>query len=157
GEACAEVAVLGEALPEPVEALGDGLALGRQRERLGALVDLDPGDDALFGEHRWERDTVARRLADRLVEQDHAAGELLGALGSEEEVAIGAAIPLRRLDADLVETLLDRARALVGGEDALAGGDDGPGGACELGRVHGLTPALVHSHSIVPRGLLVMS
>src|SRR5262249_60813991 len=119
GGACGEVAVLGEALPEPVEALGDGVALGRQRERLGALVDLDPGDDALFGEHRWERDTVARRLADRLVEQDHAADELLDALGGEEEVAIRAAIPLRRLDADLVETLLDRVRALAARSPSL--------------------------------------
>ena len=75
----------------------------------------------------------------------------LDALGGEEEVAVGAPVLLGRLDADLVEPLLDRAGALVGGEDALAGGDDRPGGGFELGHIHG------HSHSMVPGGLLVMS
>ena len=43
-EARAELAVLGQALAQPVEALGDRLALGAG-ERLRAGVDLDAGDD----------------------------------------------------------------------------------------------------------------
>ena len=45
-EACAQAVILGEAFPQPVEALGDRFA-GEGRERLGAGVHLDPGDHAL--------------------------------------------------------------------------------------------------------------
>ena len=71
-------AVLREPLAQPVEALGDRLALG-ERERLRARVDLDPGDDPLRLEQLRERRPVGARLADRLVEEDDAADELLGA------------------------------------------------------------------------------
>ena len=74
-EARAELAVLGESLAQPVQALGDGLA-GEQRERLRAGVDLDPGDRAGGLEDLHEGDAVVRRLPDRLVEQDHAADVL---------------------------------------------------------------------------------
>ena len=63
-------------------------------------------------------------LADRLVEEDHAADEVLGAVGREEQVAVGAPVLLGRLDADRVEALLDRPVALVGGEDALPRRDE---------------------------------
>src|SRR5205085_8787175 len=114
----AEVAVLLEPAAEAVEALGDRLA-GRVRERLRALVDLDPGDDPAALEQLRERRAVGRGLPDRLVEEDDAADELLDSLGREEEIAVGAAVLLRRLEVDRVEALLDRAVALVGGEDAL--------------------------------------
>ena len=135
GEACAERAVLLEALAQAVEALGDRLAR-RERERLGAAVDLDPRDDPLPREQLRERRPVGGRLADRLVEEDHAADVLRGAVGREEQLAVGAAGLLRRLDADGVEALRDRAGALVGGEDPLAGGDERPCGCLELGH-HG--------------------
>src|SRR5690606_22951926 len=79
-------------------------------------------------------------LADRLVEEDHAADELLGAPGREEQLAVGAAVLLGGLDRDRVEALLDGAAALVGGEDALAGRDERAGGRLEivaLGVAHG--------------------
>jgi hypothetical protein len=78
GEARAEAAVLDEPLAEAVETLGNHLVRG-ERQRLGALVDLDAGDDALVGEELRERRTVARLLPDRLVEEDHAADVVLAA------------------------------------------------------------------------------
>ena len=66
-----ELAVLVEALAQAVETLGDGLALG-PGQRLGALVDLDAGDDAGVLEHLRERHAVLRGLADRLVVEDDA-------------------------------------------------------------------------------------
>src|SRR5205823_1996754 len=103
------------------------LAVG-ERQRLRALVDLDPGDDALALEQLRERRSVRRRLADRLVEQDHPRDVLLGALRREEQVAVRTPVFLRRLDADRVEALLDRPLALVGGQDPLAVGDEGASG-----------------------------
>src|SRR5690242_13988733 len=122
-EARAEPAVLLEPCAQAVEALGDGLALG-ERERLRTGVDLDPGDDALRREQLRERRAVERALADGLVEEDDAADELLGAFSREEEVAIRAPVLFGRFDADRVESLLDRARALVRGKDSLALGDE---------------------------------
>ena len=68
----AELAVLDQPLAQTVEAVGDEL-VGRLRERRRALVDLDAGDDALRLEDLRERAAVGGVLADRLVEQDHAA------------------------------------------------------------------------------------
>ena len=59
-EARAEPAVLREPLAQPVETLGDRLAVG-ERERLRALVDLDPGDDPLRA--RAASGTACRRRA----------------------------------------------------------------------------------------------
>ena len=72
-------------------------------KRLGALVDLDAGDDAALLEQRREGHAVLRLLAQRLVEQDHAADELLGAGGREEQLAIGAAVLLRRRQIDVLK------------------------------------------------------
>src|SRR5207237_5695773 len=81
-------------------------------------------------------------LPDRLVEQDDAADVLLDPVGGEEEIAVAAAGLLCRLDADRVETLLDRAVALVRGEDPLALGDDRRCGPVQRLNVHflGLRP-----------------
>src|SRR6266849_9282867 len=118
-KAHAELPVLLEPAAEPVEPLRDLLAR-RVGEVLRALVDLDPGDDPLALEQLRERGDVRRGLADRLVEQNHAADVVGGALGGEQQLAVGAPGLFGRLDTDRVEPLLDRAVALVGGEDALA-------------------------------------
>ena len=133
-----ELVVLLEASAEPVEALGDRLAL-RERQRLRAEVDLDPGDDALRGEQLWERRSVERALADRLVEEDDAADVFLGTGRREEQIAVGAPVLLGRLEPDRVEALLDRAGALVSGEDALPLGDERLRGLVQLG-VHRVLP-----------------
>jgi hypothetical protein len=130
-EARAEAAVLLEPLAQPVEPLRDRLALGGG-ERLRAGVDLDARDDALRGEQLRERCPVVGRLADRLVVEDHAADVLLDARRREEEIAVGAAVLLGRLDVDCVEALLDRAGALVGGEDPFPLGDERGRGLVEL-------------------------
>ena len=127
----AEAVVLLEPFAQPVEAFGDRLAVG-ERERLRALVDLDPRDDALRREQLRERRSVERALADRLVEEDDAADVLLGAGRREEQVAVRAPGLLGRLEADRVESLLDRAVALVRREDPLALGDERPGGLVQL-------------------------
>jgi hypothetical protein len=109
-------------LPEPVQPLRHGLSLeGGQRLRAG--VDLDPRDHARLLEDLGERRPVLGRLADRLVVQDHAGDMVSEPRGGEEELAIGATVLLRRLDADLVEPLLDRPARLIGGEDPFAGGN----------------------------------
>ena len=141
GEPRAELAVLREALAQAVEALGDLLAR-RERERLRALVDLDPGDDPEPLEQLRERLAVGRALADRLVEEDHAADVLGGARGREEQLAVGAPVLLGRVDADRVEALRDRAVALVGGEDPLPGRDECAG--CFLEPVMVSVPLAAH-------------
>ena len=131
GEAGAELAVLGEPLAQAVEPLRDRLGL-REREWLRAEVDLDPRDDPLRVEQLRERRPVRGALADRLVVEDDAADVLLGARRREEQLAVGAPRVLRGLEADRVEALLDRAGALVRGENALAVGDKRLGGVVQL-------------------------
>jgi hypothetical protein len=131
GEARTQLTVLGESLAQAVEALGDRLAL-RVRERLGARVDLDAGNDPFRGEQVRERRSVRGLLPDRLVVEDHSPDVLLGPFGGEQQLAVGAARLLGRFDADRVEPLLDRPGALVRGEDPLAVGDDGPGDLLKL-------------------------
>src|SRR5204863_1629258 len=97
-EARAELAVLLEPLAQTVEALRHRLA-GRVREWLRAPVDLDSRDDSAAFEQLRERRPVGRRLADRLVEQDHAADVLLDPVRSEEKVAVRTPVLLGRLDA----------------------------------------------------------
>ena len=96
-EARPERVVLREAGAEAVEALRHLLA-GVAGQVVGAGVDLDPGHDALRGEHLGERRAVVRRLPDRLVVEDHAADVVLEARRREEEVAVGPPVLLGRLD-----------------------------------------------------------
>ena len=131
GEPGAQLPVLVQPVAQAVEALGDRLALG-EGERLRALVDLDTGDDALALQERRERRAVRGALADRLVEEDHPADVVLRAGRGEEQVAVCAPALLGRLDIDRVEALLDRAVALVGGENSLPRSDQRPGDRLEL-------------------------
>ena len=82
------------------------------------------------------------RLADRLVVEDHAGDVVAEPRRREEELAVCAARLLGRLDADRVESLLDRARRLVGGEDSVLGRDESPGGELELIGLHRRPPSL---------------
>ena len=95
------------------------------RERLCSRIDLDPRDDPLVGKQLRERRPLRRALPDRFVVEDDAADRVLQAGCGEEHVAVGAPVLLRRLEADRVEALLDRAGALVGGEDPLVVGHQG--------------------------------
>ena len=87
---------------------------------LGAHVDLDAGEDAARSEKRAEVHSVRRALAQRFVEEDDAADVFLDSLRREEKLTIGAPVLLGGFDADAVEALLNRARALVRREDAFA-------------------------------------
>ena len=118
GEPGTERVVLGQTLTQPVEPFGHGLTVGAG-QRLRAGVDLDARDDALVGQQLRERRAVGARLADRLVEEDDAADEVADLGSGEQQVAVGAAQLLGRLDADRVEALLDRAGRLVGGQDPV--------------------------------------
>ena len=73
----------------------------------------------------------AELLADRLVVEDHARDVVARALRREEGRGRRVRL-LGGLDSDRVEPLLDRARALVRGEDALALGDERACGAFEV-------------------------
>ena len=147
-EARVDLPILREAFAEPVEPFGDRLAFG-QCERLRSFVDLDAGNDSLGLEELRERRPVGRRLADRLVEENDAADELLGSLRREEELPVLPARLLGGLDSDRVEPLLDRRVALVRREDALAVGDDLCGGLLQLLKIHHpLLPRLCPGRSI---------
>ncbi len=137
GEAGAGFTVLDQALAEAVEALGDGLVLAAVDQRLDAPVDLDARDHAPGGQALRERLAVQALLEQGFLEQDHAAGVLLEAGRGEQQIAVGLAVGLGVLDTDLVETLLDGAGGLVGGQQALAGGDHRQSGFAENLFVHG--------------------
>ena len=98
-EACTQPAVLFEPVPQTVESLRDRLAL-RERERLGARVDFDPRDHALGLEQLREGGSVRGALANRLVEEDHAADVLLDALCGEQQVSVRPPVLLGRLHPD---------------------------------------------------------
>jgi hypothetical protein len=71
-----------------------------QRQRLGAPVDLDTGDDAPARQQLGERDIVARALAQGFVEQDDAADLALDAVGGEQDLAVAPALFLGGLHLD---------------------------------------------------------
>jgi hypothetical protein len=98
------LAVLGQPLPQSVQALDDLLA-EKPGKVDGSLVDLDPRDDALMAEDLGERRPVARSLADRLVEENYTADELTGALGGEQEFAVSTAVLLGGSDLHRSERL----------------------------------------------------
>ena len=130
GEACSEGPVFLEPLAKPVEPFCNCFSV-RVREWLRALVDLDARDAPLPLEQLRERGAVRRALPDRLVEEDHPADPLLGALGGEQQIAVGTAVLLGRPDADRVEALLDRAAALVGRQDPFPRRNERPGDLVE--------------------------
>ena len=128
-------------------------APSRERERLRAHVHLDPGDDPAPGEQLREGRAVGRALPDRLVVEDHARDELLRALGREQQVPVGAPVLLGRLDADRVEALLDRPRALVRGQDPLALGHERLRGLVErLSARHRIASSVVSQRRLSPSG-----
>lgn len=71
-EASTQAAVLSEALSQPVEPVGHRLDR-RKGEGLGAEVDLDARNGATRLEQTGKGCAVGGRLADRLVDEDHAA------------------------------------------------------------------------------------
>ncbi len=122
GEFGADLGIVGDAGGEPVEALGHRLA-GRERQGLGAGVELDAGDGARRLDDVDERGSVLGFLADRLVEEDDARDVALhGVRRAEQHFAVVAAVLLGVRGVDRFEALGDRAGRLVGGQDALAGG-----------------------------------
>jgi hypothetical protein len=106
GEASAHLVVLGEAVTQAVEALGDLLARV-SGQVLGAGVDFDSGDDAQLLEELGERCAVAGALADGFVVEDDAAHVLLHALGGEEHLPVGPAVLFGGFDGEGGEALAD--------------------------------------------------
>ena len=138
GEAGPQRRVLGEPLAQPVEAFRHLLVRGA-RERLRTPVDLDARNDPLAREDLDQGRPVIRPLANRLVEEDDAAHVVRRPRRGEEHLAIAAAGLLGVRDAQRLEAAPDAGVTLVGGEDALARGDEGTG--------RGLQPVHVHSWS----------
>merc|ERR1719301_182302 len=71
-------------------------------------------------------------VEERLLVGDGAGDVLAEALGLKKKLAVAHAVRLRVLDVDRGEALADRARRLVGREDALARRRDGVGRGDEL-------------------------
>lgn len=85
GEASAGLVVLAAPGAEGIKALGGGLAVG-SGELDGALVDLDPGDDAVLLEDLDEGLAVGGFLVECLLEEDDAGEVGEGVGGGEEEL-----------------------------------------------------------------------
>ena len=100
--------VLGQALAQAVEALGDLLA-AEAGQRLRARVDLDAGDDARSLEQLRERRAVGGAAGGTSRRTGYAADVLGGALGREQQLAQRAADLLGRLDAGRLQALVHRA------------------------------------------------
>ena len=93
-----------------------------ERQRLGALVDLDAGQRAGLLDQLDQRRAVLGFLADGLVVEDDAGNVLRHRLGgAEQHLAIVAPGIGVEFHADGVEALLDRAGGFIGGQDAAAG------------------------------------
>ena len=132
GEVGAVALVLGAALVEAVEALGGRLVDGAGQVD-GALVDLDAGHDASLLEQLGKRCSVVALLVQCLLEQNDARDVLGGRVRrGEQELTIDAAIVLGVLQLDVAEALADGARALVGGQNALARAHDALGNGGKL-------------------------
>ena len=121
-EAGAHAVIFREAIPQPVQSLGDGLLRGAGK-RLRAGIDLDAGNDALAREHLGERRPAGALLTDGLVVQDGAADELGHAARGEQHLAVGAPALLSGPDPERVEPPGQGGDGLVGRENALAVGD----------------------------------
>jgi hypothetical protein len=101
----------------------------KARERLGAGVDLDAGNDAGLLERLRERHAGERLLADRLVVEDRAADAAAEVRRRHDHVAVGTRASLGLGDAELGEALVAGRRALVHREEAAVAGDE-RAGAC---------------------------
>jgi hypothetical protein len=119
-ESRTEASVLGEALAQVVEALGDVLTLVT-RERLRAVVDLDARDDAKARAQRRYRFARGALLPDRFVLENDARNELFDARRREHQLAKIAAARFGRRDLVCVVAFRQRLRSFVGSEDAFAG------------------------------------
>ena len=100
---------------------------GKPASGLVPASTLIPGIDALPRAALGERGAVVGALPDRLVEQDHPADVLAEAGGGEEDLA-GRRGARSSVDSTPIAAsrLAIVGRALVGGQDALAGGDQRP-------------------------------
>src|SRR5690606_9787938 len=119
GEARAQLVVLLQPRAQAVQALGDQFARAT-RQRLGALVDLDAGNDAGIDHEARERQAVAVGLADGFGVEDRAADVMAEVRRGQQQLAVGAAVGLVAGHADGLETPGDRARRFVDRQDALA-------------------------------------
>jgi len=140
GEARALRVRLGRALGQVVDAHAPRLRVAERASssprdaRLGvALVELDAGNHAIFGDHVNELLAVLVLLEERLDVQDHARDVLAQPRGGVEHRAVGGAALGRVGDfggLDVAGTQ-PRASRLIGGKEALAGRREGVGGRLE--------------------------
>ena len=130
GEARTHPCVLDETVAQSIESLGDLLARATG-QFLRTRIHLDTRQDARLRQGLGDRQAGLRVLAERLVEEDHAADELRQARGREEAVAVGDPRVGAGVDVDRRETLPDGRSALVRSEDPLFRGNQCLGGVCE--------------------------
>ena len=123
GEPGAEPAILREPLAQAIEPFGDHLA-GAERQRLGALVDLDAGrSQPACLDHLDQRRAVLGVLADGLVVEDDAGDVLRHRVGrAEQQLAVVAAVVRRS-----IPTPIASKRFLMVPEDSSAARMPRPG------------------------------
>ncbi|MCY1300188.1 hypothetical protein D9M70_497470 [compost metagenome] len=125
GKARAGFVIFRQPLREAIEAFGDRLCreIGH---RLGAGVDLDAGDRAGGTDDFDQRRAVDGMLKQGFLIEDDTGDVLAHRLvGAQQHFAVIAPGGLGGFEADRIETLLDRGRRLVGGEQPPAVGDHG--------------------------------
>ena len=151
GELRAELPIFDEPLAQAVEALGDDLARA-EGQGLGARVDLDARQRARFLDDLDQRRAVRSLLPDRLVIENDAGNMLRHRFGAaEQKLAIVAPAGRRRIHADGVETLFDRAARFIGGQDAAARSDHGLGDFVEFREIHrAFLEVRINSRLIMP-------
>ena len=117
GEAGARLVVGGLAGGEAVEPLAPRLVVGAG-ERDEALVDLDPGDDALLRQDVDDLAAVDGGLVERLLEEDGAGDVLAQPRRGHQQRPVRLPVRLRVLQPDGRQPLPARRVRLVHGKDA---------------------------------------
>src|SRR4051794_1868879 len=101
-EARPQGAVFGQTITQAIEPFGDRFTR-KTRQSYSAFIHLDPGHDATLFQQGGERRAILRLLADGLVIENDTADEGLNTRGRKQELAIDAAVLLRRGNVDTIE------------------------------------------------------
>src|ERR1035437_5430931 len=123
GETRSEIPILDKPVAKTIKPLRD-LFAGEVGEGNSSFVHLDAGNDALLRESFRYGDAVRRPLANRFVEQNHAADEFAQSWSRELHLAIDAAVFLSGRNVERLESLFDGRKTFIRRQDAFAGSEE---------------------------------
>jgi len=136
GKTRTKFVILLQARTQTIEPFGHHLT-GKPGQRMGALIDLDPGDDAVFTHVLRKGHAIAGGLANGFIEQDRA-GNMRAEIGrGQQQFPIGAAVFLGIVDPHTGKTLGNGGGGFVNGDNTLARCHHGLGRLGELFDTHG--------------------